>query len=79
MDAVDLAQAREAELRAEALYCAQRRPAETALVAADGRRLCLGCEDPIDRKRLKAHPQAVRCVECQQEHEHQQMRVRGGR
>lgn len=77
MDQADRAQARELELRDEALYCARHRPAETALVAENGRRLCLDCEDPLSEKRLKANPQAVRCTDCQQEHEHQQMRARG--
>ena len=30
---------------------------------------CLDCGDPITKKRLKANPQATRCVECQTEYE----------
>ena len=76
MDAVDVAQAREDELRAEAL--ANRRPVQETPRVMDGVRVCLGCEDPINKKRLEANPDAVRCAECQQEHERQQMRARGG-
>jgi len=31
----------------------------------DGQRICLGCEDRLSHARLKANPNAVRCVECQ--------------
>lgn len=33
-------------------------------------RECLGCLDPIDPRRLRAHPGAVRCIECQYIWEH---------
>ncbi len=78
MDAVDQAQAREDELRAEALAAMQRRPQEAPRIE-QGVRLCLDCDDPLSEQRLKANPQAVRCAGCQREHEHQQMRARGGR
>lgn len=35
----------------------------------EGQRLCLGCEDPISAARLNANPRAVRCVECQNDHD----------
>lgn len=38
----------------------------------EGRRICLGCEDRLLPKRLKASPTAVRCVECQDMHEKRQ-------
>lgn len=38
----------------------------------DGVRLCIDCEDTIPTDRLAFAPHAVRCVECQQDHEHKQ-------
>lgn len=38
----------------------------------EGQRVCLDCFEPLSRKRLKANPQAVRCVECQGVHEQRQ-------
>lgn len=40
----------------------------------EGRRVCLGCFEPIARGRLKANPQAVRCVECQVSHDRRRAR-----
>ncbi|NWO05553.1 MAG: TraR/DksA C4-type zinc finger protein [Alteromonadaceae bacterium] len=44
------------------------RPTETPLVVG-GQRLCLYCEDPLPEARLAANPRAVRCVECQTDHD----------
>lgn len=38
--------------------------------------LCLDCDEPIDLRRLQAHPAALRCAGCQQDYEKQ--RGRGG-
>lgn len=76
MGIADRAQPREEEFQARALAAVLNRPTETPRVI-DGVRVCLDCEDSIESKRLKANPQAVRCAECQQDHEHQQMRARG--
>lgn len=35
----------------------------------DGVRCCLDCKKPIPNKRLKANPDAVRCVGCQTKRE----------
>lgn len=35
----------------------------------NGRRLCLGCDEAISTARLNANPSAVRCVECQTDHD----------
>ena len=35
----------------------------------DGKRCCLDCEEPINEKRLEVKPEAVRCVDCQSDHE----------
>ncbi|UCG98195.1 MAG: TraR/DksA family transcriptional regulator [Burkholderiales bacterium] len=40
--------------------------------------LCIDCEEPIDLRRLQAHPAALRCARCQQDFETQRSRV-GGR
>ncbi len=45
-----------------------QRPTEPPLVV-DGQRLCLYCEDPLTEARLAANPAAVRCVECQNDHD----------
>jgi len=38
----------------------------------NGHRYCLVCDIEISTPRLIANPQAVRCVDCQHLHEHQQ-------
>ncbi len=40
----------------------------------DGKRVCLDCYDPIPARRLKACPHAVRCVECQNDHDRRAQR-----
>jgi len=40
--------------------------------------LCIDCEEPIDLRRLEAHPAALRCAGCQQAFESRRQRV-GGR
>ena len=67
-DEADRAQSHEAEFLDEAL----QRQAERAAVKEPpfeigGRRVCADCLAPIGRKRLKANPDAVRCVDCQSE------------
>lgn len=67
-DAADRAQAREEQERMEAIErrreAADRATAETPF-EIEGTRVCLDCFDPISKKRLKANPQAVRCIDCQ--------------
>lgn len=41
--------------------------------------LCIDCEEPIDLRRLQAHPAALRCARCQQAVETQRIRAAGGR
>ena len=38
--------------------------------------LCIDCDEPIDLRRLRAHPAALRCARCQQAFEQQQARLR---
>jgi DnaK suppressor protein len=76
-DVADRAQEREQVNLARAL----ERRAETATVREqpfeiEGRRVCLDCFEPLSRKRLKANPAAVRCVECQELKEKQDRRKR---
>lgn len=35
----------------------------------NGQRVCLGCEERLTRARLNANANAVRCVECQTDHD----------
>lgn len=67
MDDVDAAQEREEFFRETALTKVLKRRSEEddAPLIIDGVRCCLDCEGPIPRKRLKAHPAAVRCIGCQ--------------
>jgi RNA polymerase-binding transcription factor len=46
---------------------AQRRAAALEL---PGRRLCTDCDGEIPAARRRALPSAIRCVECQEWHEH---------
>lgn len=31
--------------------------------------VCIDCDEPIPAARLRVHPRATRCIECQQIHE----------
>jgi len=73
MDDIDAAQAREElynDMAIRNTLTADRYDDDDPLII-DGRRCCLGCEKPIPLKRLKAHPRAKRCVECQEKMERQ--------
>ena len=65
-DIADLAEAREAKARADAINRITHRKHETPLARVDGRRICRDCEEVIPLARLDAAPHAVRCVPCQQ-------------
>ncbi|MDE2468613.1 MAG: TraR/DksA C4-type zinc finger protein [Bradyrhizobium sp.] len=71
-DLIDFAQDREAERRQDALieFLRQRKLEETR-----GLRICCECGEPItDMRRLAG---AVRCVDCQSEHETRERVLRG--
>lgn len=53
---------------------------ESALARIDAGEygLCTDCEEPIDLRRLQAHPAALRCARCQQLFEAKRQRA-GGR
>jgi len=78
MDIADRAQPREAEFQAAALAAVLNQPRETPRVVY-GVRVCLDCDDPLHADRLEASPNAVRCTDCQEQHEYEQKRARGGR
>ncbi len=65
-------QQRQSSLRARAASAA-----ETPRHNSDGDRICLDCEERLSAKRLKASPEAVRCVECQDFKEKRQRGYRG--
>jgi DnaK suppressor protein len=73
----DLAQELEEKHRVKSLavQAAAAATKEQPLVI-DGVRVCLDCRDPIGKKRLKAKPDAARCVECQELKEKQNRRKR---
>ena len=69
MDIIDHAQELDQEFQQKALEAHKRRknfaePPEVQLIV-DGIAYCLDCDEDIDPARLKARPDAVRCVECQ--------------
>ena len=63
-------QARELTERrtAEAVRAVRNRPIEAPL-EVEGERVCLDCREPIAIARLNANPPAVRCIDCQTDHE----------
>jgi phage/conjugal plasmid C-4 type zinc finger TraR family protein len=72
MDEIDRGQEREQLDRERALAETRARidAANAEAPAPAEERECLGCLDPIDPRRLHAHPGAVRCIECQYIWEH---------
>lgn len=48
----------------QALQCHLEAPLEI-----NGQRLCLDCDGALSSARLKANADAVRCVECQTDHD----------
>lgn len=68
-DEADRAQAREERDRSEAIERAIAQPVVEAAFEIEGVRVCLDCFDPIAAPRLAANPTAVRCVECQNDHD----------
>jgi DnaK suppressor protein len=70
-DMADSVQGRDsAMLRAEVLSGNQLQIEHAMQRVADGRYgFCEDCESPIPGERLRAWPEATRCVECQRRHE----------
>ncbi|WP_186764618.1 TraR/DksA C4-type zinc finger protein [Comamonas flocculans] len=66
-DDIDRAQAREAELLADALHSQHRRAGLTGKTMADSAEHCQarGCAEPIPEPRRRALPGVRLCVACQ--------------
>jgi len=62
------AQALTERLRQAGIDEARSAPTEQPL-EVNGQRLCKECEEPLSPARLNANPSAVRCVECQTDHD----------
>ena len=72
-----LAQEVEKRQREEALARqAERAATREQPLLVGGKRVCPDCREQLDKKRLKAKPDAVRCVECQELKEKQNRRKR---
>lgn len=69
MDDADRAQRIEESEREAALAARRSAPMEVPR-EINGIRSCLDCGEAIEQQRLDACPQAVRCVECQADHDH---------
>ena len=66
MDDLDRAQLlEEAERDAALQRVLNRTQTESPKVTFLGVRICIDCEEPIGRNRLKAKPDAVRCIDCE--------------
>ena len=75
MDEIDLAQQLEECERVEALRRARNAAAEDEAARGEAGRnlaLCRECGAPIPKERLAAQRQAVRCIECQRDHDREQ-------
>lgn len=64
-DEIDEAQEREEFYRTMLLKKALEKINEEDPLIINGRRHCLDCEQPIPKKRLRANPEARRCIFCQ--------------
>ncbi len=71
-DLADRAGDLEEQQRSNALRAQSAVVVEMPRQNREGKRICLGCEERLSQKRLKAEPRAVRCVECQDLHEKRQ-------
>ncbi len=76
-DIADRAQVREQlNLNHALTRQAERAAAREQPFEIEGKRVCLDCFEPLGKKRLKANPDAVRCVECQELKEQLERRKR---
>lgn len=71
-DLADHAGELEEQQRTHALHARPRAAIEIPRHDREGQRLCLDCEERLSKKRLQASPNAVRCVECQDQKERRQ-------
>jgi len=69
-DIGDIAQERDQGFTAAALkHQATEREKEPEQLVENGEVLCVGCGEAIQPERLKAKPDAARCIYCQEIHE----------
>lgn len=66
MNEIDVAQERDSFFTQMQLRRALAPQDDEPLYDSDGKRICLDCETRIPQKRLKAMPDAVRCIGCQE-------------
>lgn len=64
-DVADHAGELEEQQRTHALHAHSAVVIEMPRHDREGRRLCLDCDERLSKKRIKASPHAVRCVDCQ--------------
>ena len=69
MDALDDAAVLEQFDRDRALASQAARSIEPAQCIEQGVVWCIDCDTPISPERLKARPEAARCIDCQHVHE----------
>lgn len=72
MDEIDQAQHQELLARDVAMAQHRARRGAPEPCVRDGVRVCLGCFEPIEPRRLRALPDAVRCTQCQDDFERYQ-------
>jgi DnaK suppressor protein len=69
MDDIDFAQQQDEFYRQIALDRWQRHRIEPPRRLEYEKTICVDCGDMIDQKRLRANPQAMRCIFCQEKKE----------
>jgi DnaK suppressor protein len=69
MDFFDRAQETDQRFREQALRAHFGKKVDEPLYDDKGKRVCMDCEARIPQKRLKAMPDALRCLECQEKEE----------
>lgn len=67
MDSIDLAQQAQSNFVQSCLNTHKSMYKEKQLYDEDGDVICKLCEEKIDKRRLKAIPDAVYCVDCANE------------
>ena len=69
MDDIDLAQRNDEIFRRQSLERHFRRAGREEVENDAIPGICLDCENPIEKERLRVMPDAVRCVDCQRKKE----------
>lgn len=69
MDEADHAKVLETQHRERSINAALNRPKEAQIFDDKGNVICKDCRERLSKARLKANPQAARCVDCQTNYE----------